>query len=186
MGRPISSRRFTVREYYRMAEAGILKVDERLELLEGEIVKMSPIRERHASCVTRIHRLLERRAGDRAIIRVQNPVRLGSFSEPEPDVAIVRSRADWYAKAHPGPSDVLLLIEVCDTTYERDRRRKVPLYARYGIREVWLVDLDHGRVEVHREPGSRGFREIRTAAGRSRITSKALPVASLTLRELLG
>ena len=125
-----------------MGQAGILGEDDRLELLEGEIVEMAPIGSRHQSVVDRLTRLFSNRVGDAAVVRVQGPVRLGDDSEPQPDLLLLRRRADFYATAHPGPEDVLLLVEVPDTSTEYDREVKLPLYARHGIAEVWLVGLD--------------------------------------------
>lgn len=122
----LTTRRFNVHEYHRMAEAGILDPTERVELIEGEIVRMAVIGSRHASCVKRLNRLLTPLVGDRALVQIQDPVRLSEISEPEPDVALLRPRADDYASAHPGPADVLLLIEVADTTEGLDRTVKGP------------------------------------------------------------
>jgi Uma2 family endonuclease len=152
MGMPLAHRRFTVDEYHRMAEAGILGEDDRVELLDGEIVQVSPIGARHAATVSRLEHLFHHLAGNRAIVRGQNPVRLDNYSEPEPDIALVAPRDDYYAADHPVPRDVLLIVEVADTSLRYDRHRKLPSYARAGIPEVWLVDLTLDRVERHREP----------------------------------
>jgi Uma2 family endonuclease len=132
MGVQVQRRLFTVEEYHRMAEAGILSEDDRVELIEGELVTMSPIGSRHAACVARLTALLFP-VGGRGILWVQNPIRLGARSEPQPDVALLRYRPDFYASAHPGPEDVLLVVEVAETSADADRSLKIPLYARYGI-----------------------------------------------------
>src|SRR2546426_2118990 len=137
----LEKRRFTVDEYHRMAEAGIFSEDESVELLEGEIVEMTPISSRHAACVNKLTRLFTRELGERVVVSVQNPVALTETSEPQPDLALLRPRADFYAAGHPGPEDVLLMVEVADTSATSDRAVKVPLYARAGIEEVWLIDL---------------------------------------------
>jgi Uma2 family endonuclease len=129
----IDRRVFSVDDYYRMVEVGLLKEDERVELIEGEVIRMSPIGSRHAACVARLTKLFSRLAGDGAIVWVQNPVRLNDFSEPQPDVALLKPRADFYAGAHPAAADVLLIVEVSDTTIGYDRQVKVPLYARGGM-----------------------------------------------------
>src|SRR5207247_3212709 len=147
MGMPLAHRRFTVDEYYRMAETGILAEDDRVELLDGEIVEMSPIGPRHAATVTRLDHLFNRLVGDRAIVRAQNPVRLDGYSEPEPDIALVTPRADFYRAEHPTPRDILLIVEVADTSLRYDRHTKLPGYARAGVPEAWLVDLTADRVE---------------------------------------
>src|SRR5438105_616378 len=138
-------RRFTVDDYYRMGKAGILTEDDRVELLDGEIVEMSPIGSPHAGGVTRCMRVLTRLLGDWAVVAVQNPVRLGPLSEPQPDVAVLKPRPDLYADSHPTPKDVFLIVEVADTSATADRQVKLPLYARAGIPEVWLLVVGTGR-----------------------------------------
>ncbi len=179
-------RRFTVDEYYLMAKVGILKEDDRVELIDGEIVEMSPIGSRHASAVKRLISLLSRHLGQRAIISAQDPVQLGEHSEPEPDIALLRPKPDFYADAHPGPSDVLLLIEVADSSLEYDREVKTPLYARAGIAEVWLVDLVGENLRVYRSPSPEGYREVRTARRGERLAPEALPELALSVNAILG
>jgi len=142
--------RFSVEQYHRMIEAGIFAPDERLELIHGELVTMSPINRRHAACCGRINYLLER-LGRRAMRRIQDPITLAD-SEPQPDVAIVRWRDDFYLAGHPTPPDIYWIIEVADTTIAYDREVKVPLYLAAGIPEVWLVNLDADCLEIYR-PG---------------------------------
>jgi len=145
-------RRFTVDEYYAMADAGILTEDDRVELIEGEIVQMAAIGSRHAACVNRLTRLLVLQAGEAAVVQVQNPVRLSDLSEPQPDLILSRARADFYAAGHPRPDDTLLVIEVSHTTLDYDREIKIPLYALARVPEVWIVDIDGDGVELYREP----------------------------------
>ena len=171
----LTRRRFTVGEYYRMAEAGILRPGERVELIEGEIITMAAIGSRHAAVVTRLQRRFERALGDRALVRVQNPVRLSDLSEPEPDVALLRPHADYYASAHPGPADVLLMIEVAETTLAFDRGTKLPLYAIAGIPEYWIVDLGGDRIEVYREPGATGYSDVRRLGRDDTLRVAAFP-----------
>ncbi|GIW50689.1 MAG: hypothetical protein KatS3mg081_0044 [Gemmatimonadales bacterium] len=152
----LMKRRFTVAEYHKMAEAGILGEDDRVELLEGELVAMAPIGSRHATCVRRLNYLLSRGVGERAIVDVQNPIRLSEYSEPQPDLALLKPRPDFYAAAHPGPEDVLLVVEVAETSADYDREVKIPLYARAGIPEVWLVDLAGAQIETFRQPAQGG------------------------------
>src|SRR5207249_12204402 len=121
-------RLFTVEEYHRIGQAGVFTEDERIELLAGEIVVMTPIGSRHASCVSRLNRLFSRHLGDDFLVRIQDPVQLDDYSEPEPDVVVVKARADFYHDAHPRSSDVVLLIEVADTSAGSDRAEKIPLY----------------------------------------------------------
>jgi Uma2 family endonuclease len=150
--------RFTVREYHRMGEVGILHEDERVELIDGEIVEMTPIGSPHAACVDRLNRLFSSALADRAQVRVQSPVRLDDANEVQPDISLLRMKATSYADAHPGPDDVLLVVEVADTSLEFDRTTKLSLYARFGIQEVWLVNLPDSCVEVHRRPTGKTYR----------------------------
>lgn len=148
---------FTVAEYERMGAAGIFSEDDRVELIEGEIVEMSPIGKRHAACVGRLTQTLILLLQSKAIIWVQNPIRLNDYSEPQPDVAILKPRADFYEQSLPTPADVLLVIEVSDTTLEFDRQIKLPLYARAGIPEVWLVNLIDEQIETYARPAGDAY-----------------------------
>jgi Uma2 family endonuclease len=179
-------RRFTVFEYHRMGQTGILSEDDRLELLEGEIVEMAPIGSRHQAAVDRLNELCTSRVAATATVRVQGPVRLGEDTEPQPDLTLLRRRTDFYALAHPGPGDVLLLVEVSDTSADYDREVKVPLYARYGIAEVWLVDLDMGVVEAYRKLTAEGYQEISQARHGQRLSPEAFPDLELAVDHILG
>lgn len=180
----IRQRRFTVDEFYRMAEAGILHEDDRVELLEGEIVEMSPIGGRHAACVREMNRLLGRQVSDELRLDVQSPVRLGDQGEPRPDLAVIRARG--YGNSLPTPEDVLLLIEVADTSLASDRDVKLPLYARSGIVEVWLVDLNADLIERHTEPSENGYRLVRRAGRGETLESVVLPTLTLPVDAALG
>ena len=147
-----SRRLITVDAFHRMGETGILGPADRVELIEGEIIDMSPIGVLHAAIVDALVRFFSRRAGESVFIRCQNPLRLDDLSEPEPDIAILRPRADFYTTSHPGPADVLLVIEVSDTSLAYDLGTKVPLYARHGIPEVWVIDAATRRTRVFRQP----------------------------------
>ncbi len=187
MAEAITRRRFTIEEYHRMGAAGILGEDERLELIAGHIVVREPIGSRHAGTVDRLTRLWTSRLGERAIVRVQNPVVLPhEASELQPDVMLLAPRADFYVAGHPTPVDVLLLIEVADTSLLLDRRVKMPLYARAGIREAWLCDLTTGRVDVHRDATAGRYASLRTLTAAQQLTVLAFPDVSLTVAELLG
>jgi len=128
-------------------------------LIEGELIDMTPIGSRHANLVDVLAQILVRRLPAGCRVRVQNPIRLGDLSEPQPDIAVVRDRS--YAAAHPEAADVLLLIEVADTTLEFDRDIKLPLYARHGIPECWLIDVAGSQLSIHREPAEGEYRHIR-------------------------
>ena len=154
-------RRFTVAEYYAMAEAGILTEDDRVELIDGVIVEMSPVGSRHVGVVNGFNRALTEAVGRRAVVQVQSPIRLDDGTEPQPDLVLLRERADLYASGHAGPQDVLLLIEVADSSVGYDRNEKLPRYARAGIPEVWLTLLPEDVVEAHTEPTENGYRVTR-------------------------
>ena len=186
MSLPLPKRRFTVDEYLRMAELGILSAGERLELIEGEIIQMAAMGSPHAACVSRLTQLLTRGVGDRALVRVQCPIHLSDLSAPEPDLALVRPREDHYASAHPGADDVLLLIEVGETTVEFDRGAKAALYARAGIAEYWLVDLPASAIDVFREPGTEGYRDVRRYRAGDLLRPAALPALDVLVEAVLG
>jgi Uma2 family endonuclease len=185
MAAPLSTRRFTVDEYHRMAEAGVLTEDDRVELLDGQIVPMTPIGHRHAGCVNRLNALLASRAGAAATVSVQNPVVLGEHQEPQPDVALLRYRADGYGTRLPAVADVLLVIEVADTTIERDWK-KIPVYARGGVPEVWLVDLATDQIHLHRKPAGGAYADVTTARRGASLNPVALPNVGLSAEEILG
>jgi len=187
MGVVLNTRRFTIDEYYRMGEAGILSEDDRVELIQGEIVEMPPIGSQHAGTVGRHTSLFSSHLGDRVIVWVQNPLRLRSVeSEFQPDVVLLHPRADFYTKSHPGAEDVYLVIEVADTSLEKDRHVKLPLYAKAGVREVWIVDLNADRVEVYRGPTADGYREARVHSRGESLTIEAFPDLALSVGDLLG
>jgi len=186
MAMPLTARRFTVDEYYRMGRAGVFHEDDRVELLDGLIVEMSPIGPGHAGCVDMLTGVLSRLVGNRAVVRVQNPVRLGRQSEPQPDVTLLLPRADAYRTAHPQPEDVLLLIEVADASLEHDREVKVPLYAAAGVPEVWLVNLTDEAVTLYRDPVGGRYATVRTAGRGETVTSLRLPGVTLRVADVLG
>jgi Uma2 family endonuclease len=179
--------RFTVQDYHRMAEAGIFREDDRLELLEGDVVEMPPIGPGHAGAVKRLMNSFLPLQGERkAIISVQDPIRLSAHSEPQPDLALLKPRPDFYAWEHPSPEDVFLVVEVMDSLVSYDREVKVPLYARFGIQETWLVDVEQGLIEVYREPNPEGYRQVRTLRRGEHLSPQAFPELILTVDELLG
>jgi Uma2 family endonuclease len=153
----VTRRPITVTEYHRMGEVGILGDRDRVELIEGELVAMSPTGSYHHGTVNKLNHSLVRAVGERAVVSVQGPVRLDDFSEPEPDFALLKPRPDFYQDAHAGPADVLLLIKVADTSLNYDRAVKRALYARHAIQELWIVDLAAWEVEVCRRPEADGY-----------------------------
>ncbi len=147
---PLPTKKFTVKAYNRMAESGIFDEGERIELIRGEIIEMSPVGTKHAACVRRLDFILSRKLGDLFLIDTQNPLKLNDNSQPQPDVVILKPRSDFYETEHPQPKDILLLIEVSDSSIEYDRNIKIPLYAENKIPEVWLVDINKKCVEVYK------------------------------------
>lgn len=177
---------FTVEEFHRMAESRILTEDSRVELVEGELIEMTPIGSRHAACVDRLNRLFSKHVGEAAIVRVQNPISLSHHSELQPDLVLARPKPDFYADAHPGPEAILLVVEVAETSTEVDREIKVPLYAQAGIIEVWLVALPHGHIEVYRNPISTGYREVQSLGLEDALAPLLLPQIILPIGSVLG
>jgi len=164
-----------------MGEAGIFTEDDRVELIEGEVVEMSAIGSRHAACIEKIATLIRRTVpSESAAVRVQNPVHLSHYSEPQPDISVVRPRPDFYASGHPTADDVLFLVEVADASLTYDRHTKFPLYARSGIAEAWLVDLVNHLVEVYTAPGAAGYEHVRRFQG-----AAALPHIEIAASEIL-
>ena len=176
--------RLTVDQYYRMAEAGILKEDDRVELIEGEIIDMPPIGIDHAYFVNRLTSLFIQSVGLQANVSSQNPIRLNSRSEPQPDIALLRYREDFYRHTRPGPKDILLLVEVSDTTLRYDTEVKLPLYARHEIPEVWIVDLEHQRLEVFRRPEEGVYLKLFSPNLDETIAPIGLAEARVNLRNL--
>ena len=181
----IAKHSFTVEEYERMGEAGIFPPDARLELIEGEIYEMPPIGPPHAGVVAYLSKLLNRSFGDLIVI-VQSPVRLNDFSEPQPDLALLRWREDFYRSAHPTPADVLLVVEVSDATVETDRKVKVPLYARAGIPEAWLVNIPDERIEVYSDPSGDAYGQVKQFGRGEQAQSPTLKELVMSVGELFG
>jgi len=171
-------------EYLRMGEAGVFAPEARLELIEGEIIEVAPIHPPHAGCVTRLTKLFVQRANDRAIVPVQNPLIISEHSVPQPDVALLEPRADYYARSHPTASDVFLVVEVADTTLRFDLQTKVPLYARCGIAEAWVVDVNARIVHVFRDPVEAGYRTSLVAGVGERVACAAVPEVAVEVGEL--
>lgn len=177
---------FTVEDYYRMAETGILSEDVRVELIDGEVVKMSPIGRLHSGCVNRLNALLSSQAGQSAIVSVQNPVRLDVYSEPQPDIALLKPRSDFYAQNHPTPSDVLLVVEVADTSVDFDRKVKVPLYAQAGIPETWLVDLSSDAIETYSNSVNGVYQNFRRFVRGEVLSPEQIPGLALKVEDVIG
>jgi hypothetical protein len=181
----LPKRLFTVDEYYRMAEVGILDADARVELLEGEIVEMSPVGVRHVACVNRATALFVKHFGDRGVVSIQNPVQLSNYTEPQPDIVILKPRADYYAGKKVSWEDALLVIEVSDTTIRRDRY-KLSLYARAGVSELWIEDLQNDTIFVYREPGPGAYGVSLELHRGDPISLIAFPDVVFKVEDLIG
>jgi Uma2 family endonuclease len=176
---PVPRHQLTVADYHRLGTAGILGEDDRVELLEGQLVDMSPIGPRHALAIDALTELLVMAAAGQATVRVQNPIVLNHWSEPQPDFTLVRRPWAGYPDAHPGPSDVLLLIEVADSSLDFDLGPKLELYARAGIREVWIVDLTTDGVLAHRDPDGGHHGSVLRVEPSGMLKVAALPAVTI-------
>ena len=175
--------RWTVAEYHRMAEVGLLHEDSRVELIDGEIIEMAPIGSEHAGHNNYLMSCLAHRLYGKAVVAGQNPVILGGYEEPQPDIALLRWRNDYYRTAHPHAEDVLLIIEISDSTLRYDHDVKIPLYAKNGIPEVWLLDIQNRQLEIQREPIN-GVYQQRDCRRAGQIAPILCPDAVIDLAEL--
>ncbi len=177
---------FTVEMYHKLGELGIFDEDDRVELLDGQIVEMSPIGRAHAACVTRLNHLLSRRSNADVAVSVQNPIALAERWEPQPDIVVVRRPGGFAGAWHPTPQDSLLVIEVADSSLERDRDVKIPHYARTGIPEAWLIDLDGDLITCYRAPRPDGYGEKITVTRGGTLRPVGLPEVEIEAGEILG
>ena len=178
--------RFTHDEVLKMVEAGILTEDDRVELIDGELVDMSPLGDRHNAFVDRATRIFVLGLGDRAIVRVQGDLRLNPYSGPMPDLAVLRPRDDFYANGGAGPADVLLIVEVADSSIVYDTRTKAALYARHMIPEYWVADVNGDMAIVHREPTPQGYARVFSLRGEEAFSPQAFPDLVATVDQLFG
>jgi Uma2 family endonuclease len=182
----VARRYFTVEEYHRMGAAGIFTEDDRVELIEGEILQKSPIGSRHAACVKRLNAKFNNLLAGRGVVSVQDPVLLNDFSEPQPDIAVLTRREDFYADALPTAKDVLLVVEVADTSIAYDRDSKLPAYARSGILEVWLVDLPAETVEVYSVPANGAYQKSISYRRGDSISPSNFPDIAIEVASILS
>ena len=178
--------RFTVDDFYRMGAVGILPPEARVELIDGEVVKMAPIGSGHSGSVEYLGHRLRQGVGDAAFVRTQNPIRLGLRLEPEPDLSVVRPRADFSRRSHPAPGDVFLIVEVADSTLTYDRDTKGPRYAQAGIIEYWIVDLTNNRLLVHRGPIDGVYQDIQILTREDTVQPLAFPELAIAVADILG
>jgi Uma2 family endonuclease len=181
----VSKRTFNVAEYNQMVKAGILTENDQVELINGEIIAMSPVGSRHASCVKRLNILLGKQLKENFILSVQDPIQLDDYSEPEPDLAVLKPRPDFYAEAHPRPDDVLMIIEVSDTTLDYDQEIKIPLYAKAGIPEVWIINLQENTVEIYTTPQTGLYRKVEFFKSDDRLVSSVFSELKVAANQVL-
>lgn len=183
----MTRRRFSVKEYYKMAKVGILCEDDRVELVDGEIVNMAAIGSYHAGCVMCLNTLFSRKAGDRVFVNVQNPVQIDDLTVFQPDLAILLPRNDFYTESHPTPKDVLLIIEVSDSSVDYDRNVKIPKYAQAGVPEVWQVNLVYGLIDTFSDldPLTVRYRAMRRYSPGQQIVPTQLPDITLDVGQIL-
>lgn len=174
-----------MKDYYRMAETGVLPPHARVELLNGEIIDMSPIGPFHGGLVNRLVRIFTEHSKSRWLVSAQNPLHLGNDSEPQPDVMLLKIAPDDYASNHPRPDDVFLLVEVSDSTVESDQSEKIPAYGRAGVAEVWIVNLNELTVEVYREAHFTGYGSKMILRPGEQAAPLAFPDAAVDVAELL-
>jgi Uma2 family endonuclease len=167
-----------------MGEVGILRKDDRVELIDGQVRRMSSISALHSSLVSRLNHILTRQLRERAIVTVQSPVILSDYSEPQPDLLVLKPRDDFYTRGHPRPQDVLLLIEVADTTLEYDRDEKIPRYAESQIPEVWLVDASGSEVAQYARPKGNRYQQIRSFEPGEELVAQEVESLVLSVAEL--
>ena len=184
MSAKVEKHLFTIKDYHQMIETGILSKKDHVELIEGEILEMSPIGSRHASMVDRLNRIIDRQVGDSAIVRVQSPVIMNDSSEPQPDISVVRYQEDFYEYGHPQPQDIFLIIEISDSTTIYDRDIKVPLYASSGIQELWLFDLTNQIVDVYTNPAFDRYNLIQRQNRNSILLLPSIPTIRIDLSSI--
>lgn len=182
----VARRLLTVAEYHRMGEVGILTEGDRVELIEGELVAMLPIGSDHSGMVNALNRMLVMAVGERGVVAVQNPVILDDHSEPQPDFAVLRFRDDHYRRATPRPEDVLLIVEIANSSLNYDRAVKRPLYARRGIPELWIVNVAGQEVEVCRNPVGDRYETVSRAGRGDVLELSLLPGVTISVDALLG
>ena len=181
----IERRLFTVDEYHRLIDTGIFHEDERIELINGELVRMAPIGHTHGGQVKRLNRTWGRLLGDRAIVSVQDPVTLPDFAEPQPDIMLLRPREDDYARSNPTAGDVLLIVEVADSSLVYDQQVKGLMFAQAGIADYWIVNLTAGQLLVYREPTPTGYGSVQTLGKGDTVTPLAFPDLTIQVSDLL-
>ncbi len=178
--------KFTVEQYHQMGEINLFDPSDRLELIEGEIINMSPIGFRHAFAINYLGNWFPRQLGEKAIVSIQNPIRLNNQSEPQPDLVLLKPREDFYENQLPQAEDILLLIEVADSSLSYDRDIKIPLYAKNAINEVWLINLNQNQLEVFRYPDNNQYQKQQTLTSPQTISSLSFPELNFPLNKIFN
>jgi Uma2 family endonuclease len=186
MGTEVTRKLFTVDEYHRMGEAGVFHPEARLELIEGEIIEMSPPGIRHVACVNRATALFTKRLGEKAMVSVQNPLLLSRYTEPQPDIVLAKPRANFYSDKRLSWEDTLLAVEISDSTLSFDRKRKMPLYAAAGVTELWIENLRNDVILVFRDPTPETYSSVHTFERGQSVSPAAFPDVPFNVGELLG
>ncbi|MEB3272493.1 MAG: Uma2 family endonuclease, partial [Prochlorothrix sp.] len=181
-----SLRLITTADYHRMAEVGILSAEEQVELLAGQIIQKMPKGPAHSALCKRIEKLLEHLLGDQVLVRLQDPIQLDDYSEPEPDIAVVHPKPNFYADRHPQPPDVYLIVEVADTTISRDLGTKANLYAAANIRDYWVLNVATQELHIFREPQAEGYQRQLVLRGEQSVALLAFPECEVTVRSCFG
>ncbi|HLP91611.1 MAG TPA: Uma2 family endonuclease [Nostocaceae cyanobacterium] len=182
----LPAKSFTIDQYHQIYELGILTENDRVELIRGEIVEMSPIGKRHAGYVNLINKILSKLLDEQIIISVQNPIQLNHLSEPQPDIAILKPHPNFYIDKLPEVKDILLLIEVADSTIDYDRDVKIPLYAENGILEVWLIDINAETITIYRQPTPTGYKDVKILQRGDSLSILAFSEINLTVNNIFG
>ncbi|MGQ3685952.1 MAG: Uma2 family endonuclease [Candidatus Loosdrechtia sp.] len=178
--------RFSIKEYHQLIESNILHEDDRVELIEGRIVDMVPVGSKHAASVGRLNRIFTLQLQTSVIVQVQNPVQLLNQSELQPDIVLLKNRDDFYAERLPTADDILLVIEVADSSLEYDRETKIPLYAKAHIPEVWLVNLRENIIDIYSDPSSEGYHVITKCRGSQTVTPQNFPDIKIVVSDIFG
>lgn len=181
----VFKKRFTVNDYHRMVDAGILGEGDRVELIRGEVLQMSPIGPPHNGAILRANHALSRMVGERALVSVQGAIRLDQYNEPQPDLCLLRLAPDFYTSRHDEPADILLIIEVADSSLEYDQTIKLQLYAETGIPDYWISDISGGRVLAYSSPQGRAYRSVRELRRGETIAPQLLPDCQIPIDVLL-
>jgi Uma2 family endonuclease len=182
----LTRHKFSSNDYHQMIELGILTEDDRVELINGEIIQMAAIGSYHSGCTNKSSRFFNKQLSERVIVSTQNPIALEDGTEPEPDIALLVPRDDFYATAHPIPADIFLILEIADTSLLYDKEVKVLSYAKAGIMETWLLDLTTGRLFIYRQPSEAGYKSVQILEGQQALSLLAFPDASVRVSDLLA